>query len=200
MSDYGYLLNWHVAAAVLSGVFAVVAMYPYIRDVLRRGETKPNAVSFGLWAVLGIIAVIAQFKAGASWSVVIVILMTANCLIIAALALAGYGYREYGMLDFMCLALAILAIVGWQLTGQPVLAIALSVVADLFAAIPTIVKAYKVPKSEHVLGWLLITIASFFGVMSTEILDAANLLYPVYALLMNGTILSLAFFGRRKAR
>lgn len=186
--------------AALSGVLSITAAFFYIRDIVQTGETKPNAVSFFLWTVLGVIAVVAQFKAGASWSIVIVIGATMNTLIITVIALIGYGYRAYGKVDLYCFVLAVLAIGLWQLTGNPVVAIAFVIVGDVLASWPTVSKTYREPQSEHVVGWLLITLASALSVISTEILDAANLAYPIYLLLMNGTIFSLAYLGRKVRR
>ena len=174
-------------------------MFPYIRDILRGGETKPNAVSFFLWTVLQGIALVAQIKAGASWSIVIVFFVTMNTAIITVLALIGYGYRKYGKIDLFCFILAVAAIVGWQVTGSPVVAIILAVVADFFASYPTVAKTYREPRSEQLTGWMLITIASILGVLSTDRWDIANLAFPMYLVLVNGTIFSLAYFGRRRA-
>ncbi|MDP2692870.1 MAG: hypothetical protein Q8O88_04495 [bacterium] len=178
-------------------MLSVVAGVIYIKDILQGGETRPNAVSVFLWTVLQAIALAAQLKAGASLSVVIVIFVTLNTAIVTVLALSGYGYRKYGWVDFFCLVLAVAAIVGWQVTGNPVLAIGFAIAGDLFACVPTAVKTYKEPRSEHVPAWALITVASVLGVLSTDRLDMANLAFPLYLVVSNGAIFSLAYFGRR---
>ena len=197
MSAYSQLLNWHVAAAALSGVLAVVAMTFYICGILRGGETRPNAVSFFLWTVLQAIALVAQIRAGASLSVVLMFLITLDTAIITVLALVGYGYRKYGKIDLFCFVLAVVTIVLWQVTGNPVLAIVLAIVGDFFASFPTTVKTYREPRSEHLTAWALITAAPVFSVLSADRLDVANLAFPVYLVVMNGTIFSLAYFGRK---
>lgn len=192
------IVSWYVVAATLSGVFSVAAGVIYIKDILQGGETKPNAISFFLWTVLQAIALFAQIKSGATLSVVIVIFVTLNTAVVTALALTGYGYREYGKVDFFCLVLAIAAIVGWQVTGNPVLAIGFAIVGDVFAFVPTAVKTYKEPRSEHVPAWALITVASVLGVLSTDRWDTTNLAFPLYLVVSNGTIFSLAYFDRKK--
>ena len=191
------LLNWHVVAAALSGAFAFLAEFLYIRDIIRGGETKPNAVSFFLWTVLQTIALVAQIKAGASLSIVLITCVTLSTAVITVLALVGYGYRKYGKIDLSCLVLAVAAIVLWQITGRPVLAIVLAIIGDFFASLPTVAKTYREPRSEHLTAWALITVASVLGVLSADP-DAANLAFPVYLVAMNGAIFSLAYFGRKK--
>ncbi len=194
------MVNWHIAAAVISGILSVSSAVPYIRDILRGGDTRPNAVSWFLWTVLQSIILVATLKAGASWSIVIVIFITINTTIVTILALIGYGYRKYGWLDAVCFVLAVVAIILWQLTGQPVLAILLAIFADLFASVPTLVKTYHDPRSENVAGWFLIMLAALIGGFSTEIFNTANLAYPIYVFFMNGAIFSLAYFGRQWLR
>lgn len=191
-----FLLDWHVVVGIASGVLSIASVVPYVRDMLKGGETKPNAVSFFLWTLLEFIALLAQIKSGASWSVIVVIAVTFNTGLVTVLALIGYGYREYGKIDIVCFLFAILAIILWQVTGQPVLAIVLAIVADAFAAIPTLIKTYKYPHSEQLLSWGLVTGAGLLGIFSTDIVNAANLAYPIYLFLMNGAIFSLAYFGR----
>lgn len=191
------MINWYIVLAVLSAIFEIVSLVPYLRSIVR-GETRPNAVSFTLWSVLQAIAFVAQVQAGASWSVVVVGMLTVSTTIITILALSGYGYRKYGIFDAGCFVFAILAIVGWQMTNNPVLAIVLAIVGDLFASVPTVVKTYREPQTEHAGAWGLVTIATLFGALSTEKIDVANLAMPIYLTVMNGTIFLFAYFGRKK--
>jgi len=200
MDAYIQLLSWHVVLAMLSGVLSMAAMVPYVRDVLRGGETKPNAVSFGLWTVLQGIALAAQIQSGASWSVVVVFFVTLNTLIITVLALSGFGYRAYGKIDALSFVLAIVAIVGWFKTGDPVLAIWFTIIADFFASVPTVVKTARDPRSEQSMAWGLVTAAAILGGLSTDRMDAANVAFPAYLVLMNGTIFCLSYFGRKHSR
>lgn len=192
-------LNGHVIVAVLSGVFSVVAAVPYVLSILR-GETKPNAISWGLWSLLQGIALVAQFKAGASWSAVLIFFVTLNTVVVTVFALTKkYGYREYGAIDGISAVLAILAIVAWQLTGNPIAAIVSTIVADACAAFPTMVKAKRDPRSENPTGWGFLLLASILGVASTERFDAQNLAFPLCLVVMSCIIFCFAYFGRRSS-
>lgn len=197
--NFQLLLNWHLIIAAISGILLVLGEVTYIKDTLR-GEARPNAVSFFLWTVLQAIALTAQISAGASWSVVLVFFVTLTTAFVTILAISGYGYHRYGKTDFYCFIFALVAIVLWQITGNPVLAIVFAIVGDIFASWPTIVKTYRDPHSESLSSWGLFTVASIFGVFSTELWDAANLAFPVYLAIISGTIFFLAYFrGGRKA-
>src|SRR6185312_5470434 len=151
--------DWHLVLGAVAGLIAAFAVVPYIKDILH-GTTRPNIFSFTLWAILVFISIFAQFSAGASWSLLLLIGDFLGTTSIVVLCLFGYGYGKYGRLEWICTALAVLAVVSWQLTDQPILAIVFAVLADAMASIPTIVKAYKDPWSEAPALWFLIALAA----------------------------------------
>ncbi|MBX4189608.1 hypothetical protein KW785_03405 [Candidatus Parcubacteria bacterium] len=190
------MFNWHMALGILAGVIPFLAIIPYVKDILH-GTTRPNVVSYSLWVFLLIISIWAQVSAGTSWSIIFLIGDLVGTSSVVALCLFGYGYGKYGRVEWICTALAILAVVSWQATHEPVLAIIFAIIADLMAAVPTVVKAYKDPWSEIPTAWFMIAAAALLGIASSTIFDLPNLLFPTYLFLINGTVGVLAFFGRR---
>lgn len=190
-------MEWHAALGICSGIVQVGSIIPYIRDILK-GSTRPNAVSTGLWTLLAGIALAAQISAGASWSVILVAGITFNCAIITVLALSGYGYTKYGRVDWFCLVVGLAAIGAWVLTNNPVVAIVLVVFASLISNIPTVIKTYREPQSEHSFSWLLVVVASSLSLLSTTQLNVQNLLYPAEDWILNLIIFALSFFGQRR--
>ncbi len=187
--------DWHFALGLIGGLLALGAIIPYIKDILH-GTTRPNVVSYSLWAILLSISLLAQLSAGASWSAALIIGDLIGTTIIVALCVAGYGYRKHGWGEKVCLALAILAIVSWQLTQEPVIAIMFAVLADAMAAMPTLMKTFRDPWSELPTMWLIIALGALCAAFSTTIVDPANLIFPIYLLLMDGLIGVVALVGR----
>jgi hypothetical protein len=188
--------DWHLLLGSFAGILTLAAIAPYIRDILH-GTTRPNIVSYVLWSSLILISILAQVSAGASWSLALLIGDFLSTATVVGLCLAGYGYGKYGRLELACFGIAVLAVVSWQLTQEPLLAIILATVADLTAAIPTILKAYRDPWSEVPGPWLIMAVASALAIASTTIFDGANLIFPAYLLLVNGLTGFLALFGRK---
>ena len=60
------------------------------------------------------------------------------------------SYWKLKKLDYICLALAVLALILWKITNNPLLAIIFSILADFFAALPLIIKIYKFPETETI--------------------------------------------------
>src|SRR5262249_29291423 len=113
---------------VLAGVLSLVSGIPYIRDILA-GKTKPHRGSFLIWTVLGLIAFITQFAAGATWSLVLPVLDT--LLIAAILALSiERGSGGVNRRDATGLALAAGGLVLWYFTKQPLTALLVTIGID----------------------------------------------------------------------
>ena len=190
------MIDWHTTLGIAAGALPLIAIVPYIKDILH-GTSRPNVASYSIWVFLLLIAILAQISAGASWSVLMIIGDLVGTSIIVILCLSGYGYGKYGLLEWVCLALAVVAIILWYLTKQPVVAILFAVIADLMAAIPTLVKSYRDAWSEVPTTYFIIAVGALCAVLSTTILNPANLIFPVYLLAVNGLTASPAFFGRR---
>lgn len=184
------LLNWHVATAVLSGAFAIAAEVIYIRDIIY-GETRPNAVSFLLWTALQAIALQAQLDVGPSWPALFMALITLGSAVVTVLAAIGFGYQKYGRIEFYCTVLAVVAMLLLFL-GDVVLAILFAIAGDFCAALPTWKKTLLEPHTESRQGWALMTIAAFFGVLSTERWDLVDIGFPMYLTVATGFTYYLA--------
>jgi hypothetical protein len=189
-------MGWHEWAAAVTVIITAIAVVPYVRDMLR-GSTRPNIVTWGLWLLIHFIFVPAQLSAGASWSIVLPLTEMCTVALVFLLAVFGYGYKKYGLLDGVCLVVALAAIALWQLTNAPIVALVLSVGADLIATVPTLAKSYKDPYSETPSAYLLVVVSSILAGASTTLYDVPNLIWPVYIGLLNATVLTLILLGRK---
>lgn len=189
-------MDWHAALGILTGAIQIGSAVPYVRSILR-GTTKPNVISFVIWATLSVIDVAAQTSAGASWSIVLPIVITFNTLLVVALGIFGYGYKKYHWPDFLCFALALGALAVWGVTKNPVFALLLTTCTSIFATIPTALKTYREPHSEAAFPWFLTAVASVFAILSTTLWNTANLIIPASNLVECGLIAGVAFFGQR---
>lgn len=192
-------MDIHYIAASLSALLTVVAVVPYIWDMLR-GTTRPNIVSWGLWLLVQSIFAVGQFAEGASLSIVLPIVEVFTVGLVVILGLVGYGYKKYGPLDILCLLLALGAIALWQITNDPMVALWMSVAADLVAAVPTLVKAYKDPESETISTYFLVVLSAIAAGFSSTIINIPNLLWPIYIFSVNGAVVVLVFLGKKVRR
>jgi riboflavin transporter FmnP len=106
------------------------------------------------------------------------------------------SYWKLWKLDYACLIIAILALVLWFITSNPLLAIIFWILADFIAAIPLLIKMYYYPETETIWPFIagLIANASAFLVIENWILE--QYLFPLYLVIIC-TLLILTFYKKR---
>ncbi|MCA9332242.1 hypothetical protein KDA00_00010 [Candidatus Saccharibacteria bacterium] len=115
-----------------------------------KGRTKPNRVTWFLWALAPLIAFAAQINEGVTWASIMTFMVGFGPLVIFTVSFIDRkAYWKISNLDIICGITSLLALLFWYLTGTGVIAIMFSIIADLLAGIPTIVKSWKEPETEH---------------------------------------------------
>jgi hypothetical protein len=183
-------MDWRTVLGLLAGLINIASIIPYVRDVLA-GSTRPNIVTWFLWTLIGAILSYAQYTAGASWTLALLVGATLSDLVVTILSIR-HGQRRYGWIDGGCFAVAMLAIIAWWWTSNPVAAIIVGVMAEICAASPTIRKAYHKPESETPIAYAMSTCAGVLSLVASTRYDLANVLYPAYAIVSSGLIAALS--------
>jgi len=133
----------------LGAAFNIAGALSYLIDTLK-GKAKPNRVSWFLWAVAPMIAFSAQVSKGVGYASLMTFMVGFNpAVIFLASFLNRKAVWKLGSFDYLCGMFSVAALVLWKITGEGNVAIFLSVVADFFASVPTIVKSYKHPETEN---------------------------------------------------
>lgn len=136
----------------LAFAIAMVGAFIYINDIFK-GKVKPNVVTWGLWATAPMLAFAAQISEGTGLqSLHTFSTGFGPLLIIIAALIVGNAFAKTKSSDYVFGSLSLLGLVLWLITGEGVLAIVFAIVADGFAALPTVRKLYKEPETEN--GWI----------------------------------------------
>lgn len=154
----------------------------YIFDMFR-GTVKPNRVTWLLWGTIPMITFVAQRFQGVwemSWFTFAGAL--SPFVIFGLSFFIKSAYWETTRRDYACLAIAVVGIILWRITSNPDLAIAFSILANLSASYPTIVKAISRPDTESGRSFLLTVIGALISVLSIQYWSFANSAYAVYLL------------------
>ncbi len=122
--------------------------FGYVRDTLR-GDTSPNRVTWGLWAIEGVLgfAVEIQQHVGLA-SVMTLMLGFVPVVVILASLKSPRGVWKIGRFDVVCGCIAMVGLVFWGVVNQSTVALVAFVAADQVAALPTVRKAFLAPTSE----------------------------------------------------
>ena len=138
----------HYLVLIGAAVDVLGASY-YIRSTLQ-AKTKPNRVSWLIWSLGSMIATAAALAQGLTWAVIPVFVSGAIPLTIFLISFVNpNSYWKLRMWDYACGALSVLALILWALTNEPNTAIVFAIAGDVLAWIPTFVKTWKQPETEH---------------------------------------------------
>jgi hypothetical protein len=184
------------ALGIASAVVNTIGLIPYLKDIFKH-KTKPERATWWIWVALNAVAFTAQVGAGATWS----LLLTAGELlsigVIAYLSL-NYGYGRLQQRDIISLLVAMLGLILWKFTNDPIFAIAIVVLIDLLGFWLTVTKTWKAPHTETLISWICAGFAGTFGTLAVGKLNFTQLLYPLYIMLANWLLVWVIVY-RRKA-
>lgn len=176
-------VHWLV---VLSVCISITGSIAYIRDTIK-GTTKPNKVSYFVWALAPLLGTGAALDAGADfWATVRVFI--SGLVPFATLMVSFFNPQSYWKLsifDWLCGAFALIALGFWLLAGSPVIAVLLLAIADGFALIPTLIKTWRYPETETGYAFVAGLIAVLLVLPSIPVWNIENSAFQIYLLIAN---------------
>lgn len=181
---------------LISGLITIIAVIPYIRDVIRK-TTRPERASWFIWLVLGGIAFFSQMAKGATNSLWMTALSTISVLTVFLLSLK---YGEGGLVkrDIIALIFSMFGLVLWYFTKDAITALIIVILVDLSGTVLTLIKSYKDPESETFSTWILASAAGLLGTISVGSINWALLIYPLYIFIANLAVVLAIILGKRK--
>lgn len=183
-------------AVFLGALIQFLGGAAYVRDTLR-GETQPNRVTWLLWTVAPFIGTAAAISNGVGWAILPVFMAGfVPFLVFISSFVNKQAYWKLGTFDYACGSFSILALALWILTKDPIIAIFFAILADLLAALPTLVKAWAHPETET--GWPYSTtiIGALLGFLVVKSWDFSEYAFSAYLILICSAIL-FAIYRRR---
>ena len=96
---------------------------------------------------------------------------------------------SFGAASLLCLAV-------WALTDNPEIAIVLAILTDIFATLPTAIKAYRDPHSESKGAFVLFAMSGLITLLTIKQWTLASYGYPAYILVLGLVILALIVIPR----
>ena len=175
--------------AVLLIVWGTVS---YVKDMYHSG-TRPNLVTWFLWSLAPLIAFAAQMQARVGAAAVLTLMVGLCPLVVFAAGLRKGTFRP-SRFDLACGGASLVALVLWQLTGSGALAVALSIVADGLAATPTLLKAYKDPKSESPFLFMLFALSAVITLLTVKAWSLETSGFSLYIFTLYAVLYALVKF------
>jgi hypothetical protein len=138
--------NWIYLGTAIGTAGAVV----YLRDTIR-GTTKPNRVTWLLWAVAPLLAAAVALNAGAGLRALPTFMVGFMPLLIFIASFHNSAsVWKVRRVDYACGAVSVVGTIIWLITRNGVLAISAAIAADFLAGLPTLMKSWTHPETETV--------------------------------------------------
>jgi hypothetical protein len=177
-------------AAVTSALIIFAGAIPYARDVIA-GRAIPSRSTRFMLVVIIFFALVQQHSLGSRWSLLLIAAELTMSIVMFALSLK-YGIGGTDKLDLWCYGLLFFNLVVWGTTGSALIAIHITIAADVIACIPTFVKTYRDPTSETPLFWTAGAVAALLAIYAEALPSYGNLVFPIYLFLTNAAVALLA--------
>ncbi len=132
----------------------LVATLWYIKTILY-GKTRPNLISWTLWALAPLIATFLQIKAGAGLSFLGPFMAGFGPLVVIIFAsIKKRGFWKITKFDIICGSLSLFALIFYIITNKLAISISFAILSDALAAIPTIRKSWNFPDTESASAYI----------------------------------------------
>jgi hypothetical protein len=182
--------------AIIGAIIGSLGGFYYLFETIV-GKAQPNRITWLLWGIFPLVIFVAQRAQGVediSWASFVA--GFTPLLIVAASFFNKKAFWKSEPRDYYLMAAAIIGIILWAITANPNLALLFSLLADMLAGIPTIIKAYRHPHSESWIAYAISTVGFGISLLSIQIHNFENTTFVAYVFLLNGTCAVLASRGR----
>lgn len=174
----------------------LLAGFFYLKDILK-GRTKPNLASWFVWFLAPTIAGLLLLNKGGGISSLPVFMAGVTPFLVCVFALfKRSGYWKMNNVDFICLFLALLSIIFWIFVKNIYLATIFAILADMIAFIPTYIKSWESPDTEHLGPYFSGSFNAFLSISTVNIVNFTTIGFASYLFL--GNLLEIVIVLARK--
>jgi hypothetical protein len=180
----------------VSSALAFLSPFVYARAILK-GQAKPHRTTRFVLLVITCLSTASLLAKNDQVAVWLAGVSAFQSVLIFILSIK-HGMGGWSRGDIVCLLIAILGIVGWQTTNEPLIGLYFSIAADFTGMIPAIIKTYRFPKTEIASFFLLDVFAGFFSLLAVKSFTIQQFSYPLYIMLINFVMVILILRPRKK--
>lgn len=188
--------DYHVILGAIAAVGSLFGYALYFRSVFK-GLTKPHPFSWLIFFVIDATVFVAQVVSGAgpgAWVIGISSFMNGVVFLFALTR----GEKRIVSIDWVCLACALLGIILWWITNDPLSGVLFAAAADALAKIPTLRKSYVRPDEESISLWSFDVGKFLLSIAALSSLTYTTALFPAEAALTNAVLIVLILLRRRQ--
>lgn len=187
--------DYHVVLGAIAALLGIVGYALYYPSIFL-GITKPHLFTWLTYFLIDIIVFIAQVVKGGGPGTWVTLTGVVGTLGVSILALR-FGEKHITKSDWASFIGALSAIVLWQLTSNPFVAVVIATATNFLAMFPTIRKSYVNPYQESISIWVVDAIRWTLGIAALTSLNLTTVLFPIGLVVGNCILLAVITLRRR---
>lgn len=184
------LSDFSIALIIVSTTLVLTSPIVYIKSILQ-GKAKPHRTTRFVLLVITVLSTVSLLASSSQVALWLAFASAVQAVAVFALSIKR-GMGGWSRLDVTCLTIAMIGVLIWQLTSQPLIGLYASVVADFVGMVPAIVKTYRMPHTEDWRFFAMDTVASVLTIIAAGSFSYKETIYPAYLILINGLMVWLA--------
>ena len=181
---------------IISSILAIISPIIYSIAIIK-GKAKPHRTTRFILLIITSLttaSLLAQHNDVAIWLAAV---STFQSVMLFSLSMKK-GMGGWSKSDIICLIMAIVGIVLWQITKNPVIALYFAIAADFMGMVPAIIKTYRWPQTEVWSFFILDVFAAIFSMLALKQWAVTDYSYPLYIMLINLFMVVLIIVPRKK--
>ena len=190
------MTNSHETIGLIAAIIGIIGYIPYYRNIFR-GTTKPHPFTWLGFSILNGITFFAQVATGGGPGAWVSAITTIATLGIAILAFQK-GEKRITVFDWACFIGALIGIILWKLTSNPLSAVVIVTIADFLALLPTYRKAFLRPHEETATLYAMSVFKYLLSIFALTTFSLTTALFPIAITLYNVSVVVLLVVRRRR--
>ena len=190
------MFDYHVVLGAVGVLLAIVGYATYFMSIFK-GHTKPHVFTWAAFTLIdGTVFFIQLFEGGGpgSWTLGAAALLSA----VVSLVAIQWGEKDIRSFDWLCLAGAVFGLIIWLVIDNPLGAVVILTVTNLFAVAPTFRKSFVKPEEESMIIWALDVVKFFLSIVALESRTLTTDPFPSSIVFSNGTLVVMTLLRRRR--
>lgn len=186
--------DYHIVLGAIAALLGFLGYGLYFRSIFR-GETKPHLFTWFTYFLIDIVVFAAQVIKGAGPGAWVTLTGVVGTLCVSVVALR-LGEKHITKTDWVSFIAALCAIVLWQWTSNPLIAVVIAAVTNFLAIAPTVRKSYDNPFQESASIWLLDMVRFGLGITALASLNWTTALFPSAVVAGNAVLVGVILIRR----
>lgn len=191
--------SWREIIGGLAVTLSLASMVPYLISTWK-GKTRPHIFSWGIWGIFNLIGGLAQVVDGGGPGAWVNIAGAGTCWLGAALGYYRGGKRDISRSDCYAAGGAIVGIIPWLLTNNPLWSVVIITFIDMLAFYPSFRKGWIKPYEDMPLVYVASTIKHALGIAALTNLTVTTVLFSASLVLTNSVYVLMLYVRRRSGR